>query len=99
DIFTATLLSRGRINCRLHFLHLSSTPSGTKRANMLPHRQRKGLIPWCSWLDLSWACCFTIAFLTRLAFLFFSGYPEPSHHKCQNHQTLSRQRFKRGIYS
>lgn len=87
----------GTIIRRLHFRHLSSTPPGTKRANMLPHIQRKGFIPRWSWLDLSWPCCFTIASFISSGFLVFSGHPDRSRHKCQKHHNLRRQRFQRGI--
>jgi hypothetical protein len=44
-IFACLFLSKGTMTCLLHRRHFSSTPPGTRRASMLPHKQRKGFIP------------------------------------------------------
>src|SRR5262245_59074513 len=85
--------------CLLHRRHFNSTPPGTNRANMLPHRQRKGFTSGWSWPGLSWPFCLNIAFFISQGFMVFSSHPHGRRHKCQQHQRLSRQRLHRGVYS
>src|SRR4030095_3888287 len=84
--------------CLLHRRHFSSTPPGTRRASMLPHRQRKVFTSGWSWPGLSWPCCLNIAFFISQGFMVFSGHPYRSRYKCQQHHTLGGQCFERGIY-